>query len=600
MNMIVNPKDPIVRYAILEAHKGICYYSKNVLNMFNMTIDHIIPTSCKGELKEIEASMKKRNNDFEFNHLYNLVPATWDINNLKGDQYDAEFAILLINKAKEKAKGILKRIDQLRKFKDFEKYLSMISSYLINSNDPKQEMLKFFDLLPDQFGPFEELKEVTDHTYFRSETSVKIMASLPQEFRQFGSCCFEFRSAFISDCMITLNHKQIIEQLFVGLNTAHNYEKRGFVDSKHYRLSNMYYIQLGNNRFLLNGNEVDELCKIIDDFGEVYISRFKAIEENWGTLSFNKFDPVTYSAKLVKIKRYLWKKMMDFSWEFDFQNGVSEWHIFNRRSSSIMIYRNHTVFADLEPEKADSYHDESYMNPDDTLWIVWKRYKNPIPDADTSWSAEQTYSWLTEKFIPYVIYYYDYVKKKKSLFEITPKFEFFLKEEFKSEHIILDTGVAVNKRFINGYFENIQNANDLLGEIYALQLFLNSSPKINISNEEIRNIFFGIRDILLNIEIPDYSCNYIGEKIAGLNKGMHFNQTDVIALIKSKLEHNDDDVSLGYVEGLLKCYIEALKSKSTLTSLKKPLIYELINLLKSIWNKYYLVNYIVRIGGKNV
>lgn len=589
--MIVNPKDPIVRYAILEAHGFRCYYSNRWLNMFNATVDHIIPQSYEGKLDELNEYKKALGIDIELNHLFNLVPATWEINVLKGNKlYDVQHAIIILYRAKDKASKIKKRIEELKTFKDFEKYLAMISSYITNSKDPRQELSKITELLPNHFGPFEKKRVVLERQYTRSESSVNLVASLPMLYEQCGECCFEFRSIFISDCMITLSHKQITQQLLVGINTDYKLGKRGFISGRHFQLPNLYYIQLGNNRFTLKDDEVEELCKIVDDFGQVYVDRFHFVENSWSTLCFRNFNPYECSVKLIEIKRSLWKKMIEFSWEFDFSNGNSEWHIFNSSNGTIMLYPNRIILTKVEPEKGTSYHYESYMNSGDKLWIRWKRYENHFQKDEESWSAEQTYQWLLEKFIPYVIYYYDYVKTKKYWFEKIPSFEFFC-EKFRIGEFILNSGFENKKSF-----KLIDNVDELLLEIYSLQMFFNMSQNICVSIEETRNIYQGLKYILLNIDLPEYSYRYINDQITGNDNDKH-SETDVIKLINQKIKFiTENDTSSFCIEKLFKCYIEALKYERVSCNLKKSVIKEVIVLLKSVWKKYYLVEYIKRIG----
>ncbi|WP_312148150.1 hypothetical protein NST58_20365 [Paenibacillus sp. FSL R10-2796] len=592
--MEVNPKDPIVRYAILEAHGFQCYYTEKSLNMFNATIDHIVPQSYEGKLDELNEYKRVLGHDVDINHLYNLVPATWKINLLKSNKlYEVPHAIFLINRAKEKASEIIKRIQELRNFKDFERYLAAISAYISSSNNPRIEFSKIVELLPEQFGPFENKREVTSEHFSRSLPSVSLMAFLPRIYEQCGSCCFEFRSVFVSDCMITLSHKQITQQLFLGLNTDYKLEKRGFIVGKHFNLPNLYYIQLGNNRFTLKEEEVEDLCKIIDDFGGVFVKRFQSIENKWGVSNFCEFDPYECSVKLIEIKRSLWRKMIEFSWEFDYANGNSEWHIFNRTNGTIMLYPNRIILTRLEPENIESYHYESYMNPDETLWIKWKRYDNRLIKDEEPWTAEQTFHWLTEKFIPYVVYYYELVNIKKRWFEKSMAFLEF-SNDFKIDNYIINSSFQIKRDF-----KLIDSADDLLSEMCSLQMFFSTNPSISLSLEEIKSIFLGIKYILMNIELPNYSYYYIKKKInySMLEKNNHM---DAIALINHKLETIvEENITLGQIGELFKCYIEALKCKNAINNLNKIVIKEVIKLLEPIWERYYFIEYIKRIGKDN-
>ncbi|MDR6723426.1 hypothetical protein J2W91_001878 [Paenibacillus amylolyticus] len=591
--MEVNPKDPIVRYAILEAHGFKCYYSKLSLNMFTLTIDHIIPQSYDTNIVEFDAYKKILGYDFEINHLYNLVPATWEINKLKGDKlYDIPHAIFLMNRAKEKATAILKRIDELRKYKYFEKSLSMVTAYIGSSDNPRQELSKITELLPEYFGSYDVKREVSERGLSRTEPSVSLTAILPKDFEQLGSCCFEFKSIFASDCMITLSHEQITQQLLVGLNTDYKLKKRRFVIGPHFKLPNVYYIQLGNNRFAIEEKEVEELCEIVDDLGQVYTNRFQAIELEWKTLKFKDFNPYEFSVKLFQIKRNLWNKMIEFSWEFDYSNGDSEWHIFNRTSSAIMLYSDGTVLTRLEPEHLEPYLNTTHLNIEDMIWIKWKRYDNKYIKSEESWSAEQTFFWMKNIFIPYVIYYYEFIKSKRNWVAMRPSFNEFT-ESYNCDDFIFNSGVQTQPSF-----EEINNVEDLLSEMYSLQKFFNLNSSVTLSSEETRNVYLGIKYILMSIDVPDYSNYYIKKQI---NHSMHDKfENDALVLINHKLETTDlSDTTSYHIEGLFKCYIEALKCEDALRSLKKTVITEIIKLLKPVWRKYQLIKYIQRISKEN-
>ncbi|AFC33314.1 hypothetical protein PM3016_6706 [Paenibacillus mucilaginosus 3016] len=583
MDMIVNPNDPIVRYAILEAHGFFCYYSEERLSSFTMTIDHIIPQSYKGKEEELR-EYKEKLGPIELNHLYNLVPATWRINLLKGDGlYKLKWAILLRAKAVEKAPNILKRIEQLRKMKHYEKHLAFITSFIANSDSPRQEFAKIAELVTNQFGPFEEKREVTKEAFLRSEQSVRLYGMLPKLYEHRGSCCLEFRSLFVSDCMITFNHETLTELLFNGLDTDFKQGKRSFVVGPHTNIPNLYYVQLGNNRFTLNENEVEELCRIIDDFAEVYLNTFRSIEEHWATLQFRYFLPQNYSVKMIRLHKELWNQMIDFSWEFDYSNGDTNWHIFNKGTDRVMVYQDHKILTELELHIGQ-------LESDDTVWIVWRRHDNRFMSNEEGWNAEQTYTWLTQKFLLYVVYYYEYIKPKKWL-ERVPTFEKY-SESFNLNNYIYESGYQRKQDF-----RQIQTVGELVQSLYDMQSFYHLSPSVSFSPKEIENIYRGLKYLLLTVELPEYSYQYIGRKMPGID-GLDCTLAGLLQYINLNIEAIEKaGRSTGSVELLFRCFIEVLKGNKAEHAINKAVVHEITSLLYTIWEKYDRIQYINRIGG---
>lgn len=583
--MIVEPRDPIVKYAILEAHGFRCYVSKERIDIINGTIDHIIPQSHGDDSSIIDQYREKLDASFEVNHLYNLIPATWDINMHKGDKlYEINRAIYLMEQAKAKAPQIIKTIERLRKFKNIEKYLALISSYIMGSEDPKDEISKIVEMLSNDMGPFEEQKVVRDGHFLRSYSSVRLTASLPKPYEQCQSCLIEFRSMFISDCNITLNHKQIVDQLFVGLYSQAPYTKRGFIVGTYSQLSNIYYVQLGNNRFTLKENEVKELCDIVDEFADEYIKRFKFIENKWETDRFLNFDASRFTVRLVEVDLNQWRKILDFTWEFDYANGESEWHIFNKLNNRIMLYPQHTITTSLIPVETKQ----------DTIWITWERYDTSFVQSTETWGAMRTYQWLTQELIPYVEYYYANVKPGGiSLFKKNVKFDEY-KEGFRLENYIRNSYTAV---FRPKQLNEITTIVELRHYVTKLYEFYSSNPKVQVSNNGVNKAVAVLRTLLLVVTLSDYSCEYIGKK---LFRSKSMKQSDLIASIASLYDefgniNNQERKMHIYLAQVLRCIIEGLINKEE-ASMNSNVVMEMARLLGVIHEAYALNEYLQRIN----
>ncbi|QTH42032.1 hypothetical protein J4772_31730 [Cohnella sp. LGH] len=89
-----------------------------------------------------------------------------------------------------------------------------------------------------------------------------------------ASCSVEFVKKEISGCKFTLHGQNLIETFFHGKSTpAKEYKRRFLVgfDEK----TATYTVQFPHNRFHLNSDEVEELCKIVDDFYPYYLKSMR-------------------------------------------------------------------------------------------------------------------------------------------------------------------------------------------------------------------------------------------------------------------------------------------------------------------------------------
>lgn len=591
--MIVNPKNPIVKYAILEAHKFFCFYTGNKLTLLNCTIDHVIPESYKNKPDILSKYVENYNGEFNVNNIDNLVPATFNANFSKGDkQYDLNTILHYLEQTKSKAPKILKRIEELKKYKNIEKMLATISNYISTSDDPKEEISKVIDFLANNRAPFEERRQILDTHFVRSLPTVSIDAYLPSSFKDPGCCLLLFRSLFVSDCMITLNHAQIIQQLFSGLYTESKFEKRGFILHEDLYSPNIYHVQIGNNRFALMKNEVQELCEIIDDFSIVYLERYKFLEKRYGTIEFKEINAANFSIKMFEIKRSLWKQLIQFTLEFDYSKGNTEWHIFNATNGTIVVYPEDEILSQFYPAQSESLFYKSYMHSDDNVLIFWKPSSSFYNKEDKVWDCKKAYFWLTQKFIPYVIYYYNIFNKDRSWFIKGCTYEQFIKQFDINKYIN-----SSNLKPIEKEIDEVSQISELKVAIDRMQYFFTCSKNIHVSQTEIKATYEALALLILYTTLPEYSYSYIGGKLSCRNR----TQDEIYKFLKIKINNkNQNDYNQDTIDMACRCMLEVIKNtpKNSELMINKAILNELKNLLVPIWNKYSLESYIQKINNK--
>ncbi len=176
---------------------------------------------------------------------------------------------------------------------------------------------------------------------------------------------------------------------------------------------NKFILQSRSICMMLTLEEVSHLDWVIRKAWEHVRQVAQQIENSWKIIRFRSVSHVDKNVyALIKIDRSIWRRMLDFAREYNFQKGNSEWHIFMISRSAIK------VFVDSDTDKLDrglhldlwAYYDSRIAMPSDKyLTLGW----SPMPYSDVNgsreysprkaWDAEYTHSWLLNSFVPKVL-----------------------------------------------------------------------------------------------------------------------------------------------------------------------------------------------------
>nr|WP_240961337.1 HNH endonuclease domain-containing protein [Aneurinibacillus aneurinilyticus] len=560
-----------VRTALLKVYNFKCVYSGEPLDYEDLTIDHIIPESLANKPEKLRAYLDQlgiTDDPYELNSIYNLVPAKYRINRQKSDDLlDTNFALTLIHLAKRKAPQVIEEIKKFRIKKCFSRSIEEVREYVLKTHKRKAE--EIYDIVANDKEGFEEKRKVfsceNSCRYVHNSRRISLTAFLPCYPDLYGSCMVTFRSLKIRDAAITLNHDQILKSLFLGLNTDPSLGLRGFIVGQTEE-EEIVYIQLANTRFPLTIGELQEFCNIVDDFSKEYLKELQEIEKKLGTYFFDKSKTITDGYRLLKVNRNLWRKMIDFACEFDYEKGDSQWNIFDKNSSYIKVYNafptekcdeGHHVFLHAEQ---DENYSASLKHPDNETWIVWEGirdygFRDKLENINERkyWDALTTYNWLTKEFIPYVIYYYEKGEKQNS-FWIR-----FKKEKICSDPIkMFDIGDYIYDGKVRKYrrLESIETREELLDLVEHLQYFYNASnQRMYMSATELGNIYKAVSLCLLYISLDEYQ--YINSKL-GFTAGS----------VGQEISREIQEYVKGLKDGVINCFTIDLILRCTVVLLR--------------------------------
>ncbi|RXZ81927.1 hypothetical protein EBB07_13055 [Paenibacillaceae bacterium] len=540
MNESFDKNNFIVRAALFEVYKGRCYFEGLPIRFKDMHIDHIIPESIKSEELEKISKDLELTQDFNVNSLYNLVPCSPNANLYKNKNvYPISYLEkLILDKSIKKVAEIKIKIEQLSKeYKDDKQFIKL--SARLREYDSKEKLEELYNQLANE-KPFEVsrvIQQMSDAYIFqRSLPNIHLMGHLPQYPDMKGSCLITFSNLRLRDCMITLNHSQIMSVLFEGAKTKLEHELRNYIIHSDVINPDIYYVDLANVRIPLERKEVEQLVEIIDDYYDYYMHEAKKIYEFFRLDIFSKCD-CKNRLRLFKIDKKLWYLMLKFCRQFDYEKGDTNWHIFDTTGSSIKIYDNSKnefrLFVHAEIEQTDFF-----ISSQEQVWLVWTDeffWNKHLSDFEQNhyWSPEYVYRWLINDLIPYVIFFYmetsnGFFKKKRTFYEFKTSFE------------------INNYAF---YLPNIDQENSLINKITELQIFYSTFKDDIYLRNELIELYRAFILIIEKTTINHDGLSYISNKL-GIRKVA--NTDDLIKEINNfQANINDEKIYSGYFIDLI-------------------------------------------------
>lgn len=527
----VNKNEEYVRRAIWDIYNHRCFYTGKILSYTDLELDHIIPESVISKedilIKIIEDC--ELDNNFEINSLYNLVPTSRFENRRKSDNtFNPKSCIYFLELARKNVPAIEKRIEELRRKNKIENSISVLKGNVDEETDreKKEKIIEnIFNFVSNEKQDFDEIEQIyevdSELVYKKYAKRIGLEAIIPKYNSPSTKCIIHFRTLKVRDCMIVLDNKTIITELFSGLFMDPEYGTRGFIeflneenDKNEEGKKNLdsALIHIGNNKVYLSNDDIITFCEVIDSYGKKYIEAIDNIESLLKTKSF-PLSRRENNYKLITLSNEVWYKLVKYAYNHDADNGNSDWHIFDRNWFSIKVFTNkeHTKYNIGYHAFFNSEYDEDIVFYEGLAskykTITWE-FVEPSENKDSpcinkreSWDAEYAYKWLLEEYIPLVL------GKKNS--------DKVLKKKNKDIDDILR-----NSEF--NYFNylgdiKIRSIDDLISTVTLLQIHYYRKPnnKYRLSKEDFIGIYTSI--LLCVNKSKTIDLHYICEKLSVYN-----------------------------------------------------------------------------------
>jgi 5-methylcytosine-specific restriction endonuclease McrA len=546
-------EDQAVRHSIWKCYKHKCHYCKKFIEFKDMQIDHIIPSIYRREPERLTLALRSigKEEGFEIDSLQNFIPACSTCNGDKGDSFNKQQILLALEKTEKQVPNIKKEIARYRKSIELGKKAAFTRSDIEAGSTSIEELYNF---LADDQEEFEDMehsnyKDIgSSNWYVYSKKNVKLDAFLPRHYDDMSvSCAFSFRTIRIRGCTIALGHKEILDTLFPGLNTDLKLGFREFIIGTDYSLNGYYIVQLAGNRFLVTSEEANNLCQIIDDFMKAYIESIRKLEKSLGTGEFELSEKFKNGFRLLKVPGWLWRNIIEFANNFDYEAGDSPWNIFSRSGGKLIVCTgenmkekfDYGVHAVLHAEWASGY---SSLYPNDEVWIIWK--PGGFIERDLTnfnmrqyWSPEFILNWLMDELIPYVVYHF---KQEEKLWFGKKSFQDFMRD-FDIKAYISHIPNSSNLNYISiRNIDGLTSLIELLCDFYIID-------QCYFKGEDLYSLYTAIRLCFIHIKMgtDDYyhaihSLNFVeGSTLKDILKGIKNHEIKIAGeYVSSKVAHN--------------------------------------------------------------
>ena len=511
----VDKNNQYVRRAIWEIHNRHCCYTGYPLDYTDMHLDHIIPESYERRKDELAKIINNcgLDDDFELNSLYNLVPISSYANRRKSDMiFDVTTMLIYLNLAKMYAPRIQERIEKLKRTVNYDKNISMVKAYYDGEDDSKkrkQILENIISFVSDEKYNFENIEEIyekdNEQIYKKYTNRIGLEAIMPKYNNPETRCIFYFRTLKVRDCMLLLDNKTILTELFCGLHTNPKHGARSFIvfEKSSEEIDNTgdienAFIYLGNNKLKLSSDDINKFCQVIDAYADKYIEYISNIENRLKTHKY-QLSKRKNNYKLLVVTNEQWEQLIDFANEHDVDKGNSKWHIFDRNRCFIKVYTNkqhsrynigyHAFFNSEMDENIVLYPALASKNICITWGLVEDIYNKNTEriNESESWDADIAYRWLVNELLPKVFgKKSSFIKKASEIDEylrnINIEYTCYLK--YKQVHTIEDIRevVAQLQNFYSCHPHNKYRINKInFDGIYnSILLCLNKSEKVDL------------------------------------------------------------------------------------------------------------------------
>ncbi|MDR2572273.1 MAG: toll/interleukin-1 receptor domain-containing protein [Oscillospiraceae bacterium] len=227
------------------------------------------------------------------------------------------------------------------------------------------------------------LHEVSFDFYFESKVPLETRAELTFDYSQVRLTHSELMSIFCD-----LMKEQII----------YNHEQQSV------RLCNLKITNVSKEYY-------KSLLSCLFHAMEIYITELYAFELKYEVTNFPFISNTGCKFNLISVEKNFWKMMIETVNKYDYGNGKTPWHIFQRHGSGIHVFSDisstnenydfgeHMLFEGIKSEEVINDEIVIYI---DSIFYKLQNLESIKINKRECWGVEYAYKWLIDEFIPFV------------------------------------------------------------------------------------------------------------------------------------------------------------------------------------------------------
>ncbi len=366
-------------------------------------------------------------------------------------------------------------------------------------------------------GDFEQSRAQEGRRLTIIEPKVAVVCDLPLAFGD-GACRITFSNVLLQGLTCHLTHRQILESLMTGLDTQPHWGTRRFLRKT---ADGNFEAQLGQATVILSEQEAQELCTCIDEVCHAYKAILVSTEETlqtWDYLPMSLPEFQLHGFCILTIQPWLWDLMLRFARAFDFLEGTSPWHVFDRGNGRLRVC--------LSRERERGYDENVLLYPSygprdlpkDTVDVLYcieeDRYIAAIEREDQRswqqvvgpngiWPAPYTEDWLINQLIPKVLAHYPlrscllrYLRRKRQ-------------PTYWTVHNLQDQAVPITQ---------VSTPTQLAPYLHQIQSWLHIYGDCEVAASFLRPYYTALTDVVRCIDpsqLGSQYFSYIGGRVFG-------------------------------------------------------------------------------------
>lgn|SRR3990167_786411 len=429
---------------------------------------------------------------------------------------------------------------------------------------------------PSLFPPKEIFKN--DRYIAISNGRIRLDLFLPSDNDHTMSCSFNFARSDLNGFSIAVPSEFLIALMQSRAHCRHITDCQYLYDALD---SHKYVFALPSARLTLNKDDLNDLDWIIVNAWNIYLAETKQLEQSWKTIRFKRIRRSSMVFSLFSIDRAFWREILLYTNTFDYANGSSDDHIYER-GNFVKVYTPDNR-ANLDPGyhvKLFTYSEADCHNSDLIIgWTPQQRWDScgTAISSRQAWDAEYTYYWLETALFPKV---YEWSKRRHKI----PIYHSFLNRSIKDLFRKNDRlnfpsmGNLVFSRtdlMSRGIGERATNLEELRNLVIVLQSHFHAYMSKSSLEPQLKTASINACKLLLERR-PKFNSHYVKSKL-GLNTTEIY--SEIGPLNNDAIENLSADLDLA-----LRALYSIVHDIEEVTTIE---LQNISQLLKPIWDRYY-------------